>query len=212
MLIYLFSSWMFRFFLGTRWRQFREGSVVCCQLYRIHRMAIVRCRFVFLGIDWFRFFYCYLHFDCCLHFLTEVAVNYRYLEVSMSSEKGYCHRRCSLGFILIGKRCRDNWLKALPFDFFLRTLKMTMTTMPFQRYDVIILRKPWNLLDALSLITISVNMRCLLRLYNKVAVWVDQTSGTLCDDSTTPICTEYICYTAQWLSFVRLGPVVNGIK
>ena len=186
----------------------REGSVVCCQLYRIHRMAIVRCRFVFLGIDWFRFFYYYLHFDCYLHFLTEVAVNYRYLELNMSSEKkGYCHRRCSLGFILIGKRCRDNWLKALPFDFFLRTLKMTMTTMPFQRYDVIILRKPWNLLDALSLITISVNMRCLLRLYNKVAVWEDQTSGTLCDDSTTPdyptslverapICTEYMLYCA----------------
>ena len=46
---------MFRFFLETRWPQFREGSVVCRQLsYRIDRMAIVRCRFVFLG----------LHFDC----------------------------------------------------------------------------------------------------------------------------------------------------
>ena len=43
---------MSRFFLETRFRQFREGSVVNRQLsYRIDRMAIVRCRFIFLGID-----------------------------------------------------------------------------------------------------------------------------------------------------------------
>ena len=47
-----------------------SGRIGCQSSYRIDRMAIVRCRFIFLGIDWYRFFYCYFHFDCYLHFLT----------------------------------------------------------------------------------------------------------------------------------------------
>ena len=44
-------------FIETRWHQFREGSVVSRQSsYRIDRMAIVCCHFIFLAIDWFRLF------------------------------------------------------------------------------------------------------------------------------------------------------------
>ena len=46
------------------------GRIGCQSFYRIDRIAIVRCCFIFLGIDWYRFFYCYLHFDCYLHFCT----------------------------------------------------------------------------------------------------------------------------------------------
>ena len=45
-------------------------SVVSCRIALIGWQLHVRCRFVFLGIDWFRFFYCYLHLDRYLHFLT----------------------------------------------------------------------------------------------------------------------------------------------
>ena len=43
--------------------EYSEESVVSRELsYRIVRMAIVRCRFIFLGFDWFRLFFCYLRF------------------------------------------------------------------------------------------------------------------------------------------------------
>ena len=40
----------------------KDRSVSRQLSYRIDRVAIVRCRFIFLRIDWFRFFNCYLHF------------------------------------------------------------------------------------------------------------------------------------------------------
>ena len=56
-------------------------------------------------------------------------------------------------------------------------LKMMKIMMLCQKYVEIILKKPWSLLVVLSLIMISVNMRCLRRHYNKVEVSEDQTSG-----------------------------------